>query len=75
MAFFVYFLILIISAILFKHRFKHLINFAFIINAIWCVFGMISTLGVFNMRTPILLVHCYAWTFVGIVDIIILLFA
>ena len=75
MALYIYLLILISSALLFKRKFKRLINFAFIFNAIWCVFGAISTLGLFDMRIPVMEIHIYAWTFIGIVDIIILLFA
>lgn len=67
--------IFLISTLIFKHQFGKVLNFAFIFNAIWCIFGMLSMLGFYDLIIPRFTVHLYVYFFVITVDICIALFA
>lgn len=66
---FLYLAILFIS----HRKFKRWINILSVFAFLWCFFGSISSMGLYNMRTPSIIVHQYAWLFVISVSIPFLL--
>ena len=57
------------------NKFHRIVNFVSVFSGIWCVFGSLSCLGLYEVRKPGILIHIYAWIFVGVVDLIFLLFS
>lgn len=49
-------------------------NIVSIFTGLWCFFGILSSFGMYGMRTPVLQVHLYVCLFVCIVDMVIMLF-
>lgn len=64
-----------ITLMLSYNKFHRIVNVVSVFSGIWCLFGSLSCLGLYGVRTPGFLVHIYAWIFVGIVDFIFLLFS
>jgi oligosaccharide repeat unit polymerase len=55
-------------------KFKTHMNIVSIFTGLWCFFGILSSFGMYGMRTPVLQVHLYVCLFVCIVDMVIMLF-
>ncbi|WP_154886891.1 oligosaccharide repeat unit polymerase [Longibaculum muris] len=69
-----YIILFSIELLLSINKFHKIINIVSIFTGIWCVFGAVSSLGLYDLRIPNGIVHVYAWLFVFIVDSIILTF-
>lgn len=64
-----------ITLMLSYNKFHRIVNVLSVFSGIWCLFGSLSCLGLYEVRIPGVLVHIYAWIFVGSVDFIFLLFS
>ena len=57
------------------NKFHRVVNIISVFSGIWCIFGSISSLGLYEVRKPALLIHIYGWIFVVVVDLFFLLFS
>lgn len=70
-----YFVLFSVVLIISSNKFHRYINVVSVFSGIWCLFGILSCLGLYGVRIPGGLVHVYVWLFVGIVDFIFLFFS